>query len=103
VRSPEVCAFAGCTFRQLDYWCRTGRVPGVDMWDRPGSGGRREFTRAQAEHVRLLAALLRAGLTIDIATTIAADASSGQRVHTLPGHVLVELPASLMPSQTVSA
>jgi len=103
MRSVEVCAFADITYRMLDYWCRTGRVPDIDRWDSPGSGGRREFTRAQAEHVRLLAALLRAGLTIDIATTIAADAGSGQRVHTLPGHVLIELPASLMPSQTVSA
>ena len=28
--AAEVCARAGCNWRQLDYWCRTGLLPGPD-------------------------------------------------------------------------
>jgi len=42
----EVCALAGITYRQLDYWCRMDVLtPEVDAH---GSGSRRAFTRPQA-------------------------------------------------------
>lgn len=42
--SRQVCAIAGCTYRQLDYWLRTGVVtPSVEA---DGSGSRRQFDYA---------------------------------------------------------
>lgn len=45
----EVLRLAGLTYRQLDYLCRTGRVPGQESG--PGSGGQRRFTQAALEEV----------------------------------------------------
>jgi len=101
--SRDVCDLAGCTYRMLDYWCRTGRVPDVDPYESPGSGGRREFTRKQAEHVRLLAALLRSGLSMNLAHRIAVATAKGQKVHALSDSIIVEIPQSLMPSFAVAS
>lgn len=48
----EVVTFAGCSYRQLDYWTRTGMItPEVGA---RGSGSRRMFTDRQAFAVRLV-------------------------------------------------
>lgn len=49
--TTEVCKMTGATYRQLDYWCRTNRIPDQPA---PGSGGRRRWTRAQIDHVDVL-------------------------------------------------
>jgi hypothetical protein len=114
--SAEVTAFAGCSYRQLDYWVRAGRVPGqtpttckrpcgVDhehVW--PSPGWQREFTRAQAEWVRLFAALLRHGLNLDTAQAIAnAALVEGLTTHPIGGGIDVVIPASLMPFPRIVA
>lgn len=43
--SQDVMHIAGVTYRQIDYWCNHGVVPGSVT--RPGSGRRRRFTQAQ--------------------------------------------------------
>jgi DNA-binding transcriptional MerR regulator len=48
----DVVARTGCTYRQLDYWCRRGYVPG--QGEAEGSGNWRRFTDAQLEHVARL-------------------------------------------------
>ena len=53
-RSSEVVRLTGCTYRQLDYWCRRGIIPGHGEAD--GSGSRRTFTAA---HVDLIGRLTR--------------------------------------------
>lgn len=45
-RGPQVCGFAGITYRQLDYWCRTGLL----RPEQParGSGSQRGFSLREA-------------------------------------------------------
>lgn len=45
-RAADVAEAAGITYRQLDYWLRIGLVTSVAE-ERPGSGGRRQFTRRE--------------------------------------------------------
>lgn len=52
--SVEVCAATGVTYRQLDYWTRTGRVPVADGSPTPGSGSQRHYTVATAVLMRAL-------------------------------------------------
>lgn len=56
---PQVCREAGITYRQLDYWCRTGML-------RPargarGSGTRRLFDAVDVACLRLAARLMGLG------------------------------------------
>jgi len=51
----EVCRMTGTSYRQLDYWCRTGRIPGQPVGRGTGSGHRRAWTDAQIERAALLA------------------------------------------------
>lgn len=57
--SLEVVELAGCSYRQLDYWCRIGALGGGAT----GSGSRRQFTTTDVMVVRGLARLSAAGLT----------------------------------------
>lgn len=46
-RAPQVCALAGVTYRQIDYWCRTGLLrPPVAA---RGSGSQRLFDVREAQ------------------------------------------------------
>lgn len=45
------------TYRQLDYWCRSGYVPGQE--GEVGSGCQREFSAEQVEAVRRVAGIMR--------------------------------------------
>ena len=51
-RTVAVCEMTGATYRQIDYYCRRGLIPGQEQVI--GSGMRRTFTEAQVERVRLL-------------------------------------------------
>src|SRR5690606_12387230 len=49
-RGPTACAAAGITYRQLDYWARTGLVqPSI----RPAAGSDRKSTRLNSSHVKI--------------------------------------------------
>lgn len=64
-RGPEAVALAGISYRQLDYWCRTGLVePSV----RPahGSGTQRLYSRADVVKLALVRRLLDAGMSLDM-------------------------------------
>lgn len=49
----EVVEMTGATYRQIDYWCRTGLIPGHR--ESVGSGRRRRFTEADVRRARLVA------------------------------------------------
>ena len=51
--SLEVVNIVGCSYRQLDYWCRTG-VLGSRLETPVGSGGKRVFSRHDALRVAVL-------------------------------------------------
>lgn len=65
---PQVCYLGGATYRQLDFWCRSGYLH--DTAD--GSGSRRRFTAAELDTVRTVVHLLAAGFTLEAAFGIAA-------------------------------
>lgn len=67
--SREVCQLLDVTYRQLDYWCRSGWIPGQEV--NVGSGFRRVWTKAQVKRIREIkkafdkadSILIEAGLT----------------------------------------
>ena len=58
-RGPQVCALAGITYRQLDYWCRVGLL----RPERParGSGSQRGFSTRETQVAWVLGQLSRLG------------------------------------------
>ena len=61
----------GLSYRMLDYWARTGRIPGQPIGRGTGSGNRRRFTPDQIERVRkLMAASRLVNLTLDEAVEL---------------------------------
>jgi DNA-binding transcriptional MerR regulator len=59
--TTELAKRIGVTFRQLDYWVRSGKLQIPQ--DRPGSGVRRLWSPEQARRAQAFAALVRAGVT----------------------------------------
>lgn len=66
--APEVCAMAGISYRNLDYWIRCGYVD-IDHPEtmRGGSGMPRKFTLADVRRFGWLSRLVHAGLKLDVA------------------------------------
>lgn len=93
----EVCRIAGCTYRQLDYWIRTGLIfPAVQA---DGSGTRRQFSYDEVRIAVAVTLLRDSGIALidrDIAERMAALEGSWSG-HTLeltrngPVCVLVDL------------
>jgi DNA-binding transcriptional MerR regulator len=50
--SKEMVALTGATYRQIDYWCRKGLIPGHT--EPVGSGGRRRFSEEDLRRARLI-------------------------------------------------
>lgn len=62
-RGPQVCKFVGITYRQLDYWARTGLVePSVKP--AVGSGSQRQYSFTDIVHLKIIKNLLDAGVSL---------------------------------------
>lgn len=62
-RGPQACKIVGITYRQLDYWARTGLVrPGLR--DAQGSGTQRLYSFRDLVHLRVIRNLLDAGVSL---------------------------------------
>lgn len=62
IRGPQLCRLVGISYRQLDYWCRTGRLqPSVPA---RGSGTQRLFSIRDAQLAWVLAQVAQLGLPI---------------------------------------
>lgn len=61
--TPAVCRIAQVTFRQLDYWTRTGTI--VPETPAHGSGSQRRFTGAQVRDVAMAGRLRELGVSLD--------------------------------------
>jgi DNA-binding transcriptional MerR regulator len=84
---PLVCRLAGITYRQLDYWARTGIVEPSGQAAR-GSGTQRLYTCADLTLLRVLGALRDHGVALRHGREIGAvlrDRGDGLR----PGDVIV--------------
>lgn len=63
IRAPRFCTLAGITYRQLDYWARTGLiVPSVA--DARGSGSNRLYSVTDLRIARVVKTLLDAGYSL---------------------------------------
>ena len=71
-RGPTACAAAGITYRQLDYWARTGLVE-ASVREASGSGTQRLFSFRDILVLKIVKKLLDAGISLqNIRTAIAA-------------------------------
>lgn len=71
-RGPQVCAVAGITYRQLDYWARTGvLVPSIAA--ARGSGTQRLYSTADVCAAALLARLSQFGCRLSAVAGVVAS------------------------------
>ncbi len=62
-RGPQTCSIVGISYRQLDYWARTGLVrPGLK--EAQGSGTQRLYSFLDLVHLRVIRNLLDAGVSL---------------------------------------
>lgn len=87
--SVELVELGGISYRQLDYWCRTKRLPD----NAHGTGSLRTFTGADVQFVRYVKALLDYDLSLDRAMTSARVLAAGSRVVHVAGDVLITMHA----------
>lgn len=65
-RGPQVCAIAGITYRQLDYWARTDLLqPSIS--EARGSGTQRRYSYRDVLELKVIKRLLDAGLSLQSA------------------------------------
>jgi DNA-binding transcriptional MerR regulator len=74
-RSPQVCKRAGVTYRQLDYWVRTGVVT-PSIVHAQGSGRQHRWSEADVERVRIINDLLNSGYSLQGARRLLAGVAS---------------------------
>ena len=62
-RGTQVCVVVGITYRQLDYWARTGLLR-PSLVDATGSGSKRRYSYADVRELKVIKRLLDAGLKL---------------------------------------
>jgi len=63
---PQVCGLVGITYRQLDYWARTGLLQ-PSVASATGSGSRRVYSYADVLELKVIKQLLDAGVSLQSA------------------------------------
>src|SRR5881409_920764 len=67
-RVPEVCRIVGISYRQLDYWARTGLVT-PSVREAGGSGTQRLYSFNDLVQLRVIKKLLDAGISMTFSWT----------------------------------
>ena len=62
-RGPAVCELVGITYRQLDYWARTGLMR-PSITDARGSGSQRRYSYSDVLELKVIKRLLDSGLKL---------------------------------------
>jgi DNA-binding transcriptional MerR regulator len=65
-RGPQVCKIVGITYRQLDYWARTGLVR-PSVMDANGSGTQRLYSYRDLVELKVIKQMLDAGISLQSA------------------------------------
>jgi DNA-binding transcriptional MerR regulator len=65
-RGPQVCAVVGITYRQLDYWARTGLLH-PSITEARGSGSQRRYSYTDLVQLKVIKRLLDAGVSLQAA------------------------------------
>jgi DNA-binding transcriptional MerR regulator len=97
ISSSEMCALAGCSYRQLDYWARARVV--VPAIEARGTGSPRRFTHRQVRLVRLVTDLAALGAqqgvlqrAFELAELIPEDSWSGTAYVDMSGNLTLSPP-----------
>lgn len=86
---PETCLLAGITYRQLDYWTRTGYLQTLS--GQRGSGNPRRYSRVEVDVARTGKRLLDAGFGVDAALKLARRlVESGVPIRLAHGLVVID-------------
>ncbi|MCL4421651.1 MAG: MerR family transcriptional regulator [Actinobacteria bacterium] len=67
-RGPQVCLLVGISYRQLDYWARTGLLE-PSMAPARGSGSRRLYSYRDLVELKVIKRLLDSGIALQAART----------------------------------
>lgn len=70
--SAELLDETGLTYRQADYWCRTGLITPMEHAT-PGSGFLRRFTNTEVTRARTIRQLLDAGIELPTIRRVIAE------------------------------
>jgi len=62
-RAPQVCNLVGITYRQLDYWARTGLIT-PSIQPASGSGSQRRYSFTDIVQLKVVKRLLDAGMSL---------------------------------------
>ncbi len=62
-RAPQVCNLVGITYRQLDYWARTGLIK-PSIQSAQGSGTQRRYSFIDIVQLKVVKKLLDAGMSL---------------------------------------
>jgi DNA-binding transcriptional MerR regulator len=65
-RGPQVCSLIGITYRQLDYWARTGLLR-PSLAEAKGSGSKRLYSYRDVLELKVIKQLLDAGVSLQSA------------------------------------
>ncbi len=65
-RGPQVCSIVGISYRQLDYWARTGLI-GPSLEVAKGSGSQRVYSYTDLVELKVIKALLDSGVSLQSA------------------------------------
>lgn len=88
--SSQVCALTGASYRQLDYWVRTGIIR-PELATAHGSGTQRRFAPEQVRLVRLILRLRELGLGHDAIVDAAARVDDANHADWHDGYLVVTL------------
>ena len=62
-RAPQVCSLVGISYRQLDYWARTGLIT-PSIQEASGSGSQRLYSFSDVVQLKVVKRLLDAGMSL---------------------------------------
>ena len=100
---PTVCRLTGVTYRQLDYWARTGLVT-PSITPAMGSGSKRKYAYLDVLEVKVIKSLLTSGVSLARArqaveclrNSLGADLASSSLVMSDAGSVLAHSDGDLV-------
>ena len=100
---PTVCRLTGVTYRQLDYWARTGLVT-PSITPAMGSGSKRKYAYLDVLEVKVIKSLLTSGVSLARArqaveclrNSLGADLASSSLVMSDTGSVLAHSDGDLV-------
>jgi len=100
---PTVCRLTGVTYRQLDYWARTGLVT-PSITPASGSGSKRSYSYGDVLEVKVIKSLLSSGVSLARArqaveclrSSLGADLAASSLVLSDSGSVLAQSDGDLV-------